>query len=35
LVKAKRNLGMLYRRVVQKFFPQRAWLPLPEGEDRS
>lgn len=34
-VKAKRDLAMLYRRVVQKFFPQKAWLPLPEGEDRS
>jgi SAM-dependent methyltransferase len=33
-VSAKRKLAMLYRRIVQKFFPQRAWLPLPEGEGR-
>lgn len=29
-VRLKRCLGMLYRRVVQKFFPHKAWLPLPE-----
>ncbi len=29
-VPLKRNLGMLKRRVLQKFFPHRAWLPLPE-----
>jgi 2-polyprenyl-3-methyl-5-hydroxy-6-metoxy-1,4-benzoquinol methylase len=28
-VSLKRNLGMLRRRVLQKFFPHRAWLPLP------
>lgn len=26
----KRQAGMLYRRAVQKLFPQRAWLPLPD-----
>jgi 2-polyprenyl-3-methyl-5-hydroxy-6-metoxy-1,4-benzoquinol methylase len=30
----KRNLGMLKRRVLQKFFPHRAWRPLP-GMDIS
>lgn len=33
-VSFKRNLAMLYRRLVQKLFPHRAWLALPEGEDR-
>ena len=33
-VSFKRKLAMLYRRLVQKFFPHRAWLALPEGEDR-
>ncbi len=33
-VSVKRNLAMLYRRLVQKLFPHRAWLALPEGEDR-
>jgi SAM-dependent methyltransferase len=28
----KRQIGFLYRRVMQKFFPHRAWLPLPDGE---
>jgi 2-polyprenyl-3-methyl-5-hydroxy-6-metoxy-1,4-benzoquinol methylase len=28
-VSLKRNLGMLRRRVLQKIFPHRAWLPLP------
>ncbi|MDY6873421.1 MAG: methyltransferase domain-containing protein [Chloroflexota bacterium] len=31
-VKLKRRIGFLYRRVVQKLFPHRAWLPLPNGE---
>lgn len=26
----KRRLGMLYRRLVQKFFPRKAWRPLPD-----
>jgi len=29
-VRLKRRLGFLYRRLVQKLFPHRAWLPLPE-----
>jgi len=29
-VRFKRRLGFLYRRIVQKLFPHRAWLPLPE-----
>jgi 2-polyprenyl-3-methyl-5-hydroxy-6-metoxy-1,4-benzoquinol methylase len=33
-VQLKRSLGMLKRRVLQKFFPHRAWLPLP-GVDIS
>ena len=33
-VPLKRSLGMLKRRVLQKFFPHRAWLPLP-GVDLS
>lgn len=28
-VALKRSLGMLKRRLLQKFFPHRAWLPLP------
>jgi 2-polyprenyl-3-methyl-5-hydroxy-6-metoxy-1,4-benzoquinol methylase len=28
-VQLKRSMGMLKRRVLQKFFPHRAWLPLP------
>ena len=28
-VQLKRGVGMLRRRVMQKFFPHRAWLPLP------
>jgi 2-polyprenyl-3-methyl-5-hydroxy-6-metoxy-1,4-benzoquinol methylase len=31
-VPLKRSLGMLKRRVLQKFFPHRAWLPLPTGD---
>ena len=30
-VRMKRKIAMLYRRLVQKLSPQRAWLPLPEG----
>jgi len=30
----KRWMGCLYRRVVQKLFPDKAWLSLPnKGED--
>jgi len=29
-VRLKRRLGFLYRRFVQKLFPHRAWLSLPE-----
>jgi hypothetical protein len=25
----KRNMSMLYRRLMQKFFPHKAWLPIP------
>ncbi|MCB2213804.1 methyltransferase domain-containing protein [bacterium] len=32
-VKLKRRIGFLYRRVVQKLFPHRAWLPLRDGEE--
>jgi 2-polyprenyl-3-methyl-5-hydroxy-6-metoxy-1,4-benzoquinol methylase len=28
----KRNVSMLYRRLVQKIFPHRAWLPLPADQ---
>ncbi len=30
-VAAKRKAGMFCRRVVQKLWPRKAWLPLPEG----
>ena len=30
-VAAKRKTGMFCRRVVQKLWPHKAWLPLPEG----
>jgi predicted TPR repeat methyltransferase len=29
-VRLKRKLAMLYRRIVQKIFPHKAWLSLPE-----
>jgi 2-polyprenyl-3-methyl-5-hydroxy-6-metoxy-1,4-benzoquinol methylase len=29
-VRLKRRMSFLYRRLIQKFFPHRAWLPLPE-----
>lgn len=29
LVKIKRQLGMGYRRIIQRLFPKKAWLPLP------
>jgi len=32
LVALKRRMGFLYRRVMQKFFPHKAWLPLPHEE---
>jgi len=32
MVGFKRKVGMYYRRVVQKIFPQRAWLPLPDSD---
>ncbi len=32
-VRFKRRLSMFYRRIVQKFLPKKAWLPLPtEGK---
>lgn len=30
-VAMKRRLGMLWRRVIQRLFPQRAWVPIPEA----
>ncbi len=32
-VKIKRQVGMFYRRLMQKLFPHRAWLPLPEEKE--
>lgn len=29
LVGAKRKLGLFYRRLIQKLFPHKAWLPIP------
>ncbi len=26
----KRQLGLLYRRIIQKMFPRKAWLPIPD-----
>ncbi len=31
-VSLKRKVGMFYRRLIQKLFPHRAWLPLPDGK---
>jgi 2-polyprenyl-3-methyl-5-hydroxy-6-metoxy-1,4-benzoquinol methylase len=33
MVRFKRRIGLYYRRVVQRVFPQRAWLPLPGTEE--
>jgi SAM-dependent methyltransferase len=35
LVRQKRNLGMFVRRVIQKLFPNRAWLPLLLGDTKG
>jgi len=32
-VRFKRQIGFLYRRLVQKVFPRQAWLPLPDGKE--
>ncbi len=32
-VRQKRDLGLLYRRGLQKLFPHKAWLPLPSREE--
>lgn len=32
-VKTKRQMGLYYRRAMQKLFPNQAWLPLPEAKD--
>ncbi len=32
-VRRKRQLGFLYRRIVQKIAPHRAWLPLPDEKE--
>ena len=29
-VRFKRRVGFLYRRMAQKLFPHKAWLPLPD-----
>lgn len=31
----KRRIGMFRRRVLQKFFPRRAWVPLKKTENRK
>jgi 2-polyprenyl-3-methyl-5-hydroxy-6-metoxy-1,4-benzoquinol methylase len=33
MVQFKRSAGWVYRRAVQKLFPQKAWLPLPNEKD--
>lgn len=33
LVRPLRQLGMLYRKGVEKLLPHQAWLPLPDGND--
>jgi 2-polyprenyl-3-methyl-5-hydroxy-6-metoxy-1,4-benzoquinol methylase len=33
MVRQKRQVGMLYRRGIQKLFPHQAWLPLPGVEE--
>jgi hypothetical protein len=35
LVRQKRNLGMFIRRLIQKLFPNRAWLPLFLGDTKG
>lgn len=35
LVNLKRQVGMLYRRFMQKLFPHKAWFPLPTEKDAS
>jgi 2-polyprenyl-3-methyl-5-hydroxy-6-metoxy-1,4-benzoquinol methylase len=30
IVRFKRRMGLLYRRCVEKVFPDKAWLPLPD-----
>ena len=30
MVRCKREVGLLYRRGVEKIFPDKAWLPLPD-----
>jgi len=32
-VQIRRQVSFIYRRVVQKLFPRKAWLPLPEEEE--
>ncbi|MBU0510084.1 MAG: methyltransferase domain-containing protein [Chloroflexi bacterium] len=34
-VALKRRIGMFWRRVVQKLFPRRAWIPLKKMENRD
>jgi hypothetical protein len=34
LVGFKRKISMLYRRLMQKLFPHRAWLPIPVIDQR-
>ena len=33
MVELKRRIGFFYRRLVQKLFPHRAWLPLPDVKE--
>jgi 2-polyprenyl-3-methyl-5-hydroxy-6-metoxy-1,4-benzoquinol methylase len=33
MVGFKRSTGLVYRRAVQKLFPQKAWLSLPNGKE--
>lgn len=33
LVRLKRQIGFLYRRFMQKLFPHKAWLPLPDEKE--
>lgn len=32
-VRERRRISFLYRRVIQKLFPRKAWLPLPEEKE--
>jgi 2-polyprenyl-3-methyl-5-hydroxy-6-metoxy-1,4-benzoquinol methylase len=34
-VRLKRQLGLLYRRIIQKLLPRKAWLPLPTESSKK